>query len=82
MVRLSDGPKPEPIDLGPATNVQLTRSQSNPGQWHLTVELEKGVVLKGYGGSGHRVICTCKGFSNHKRCWHVAFMAGEEESDV
>lgn len=82
MVRISaSANRPEPIELGSANNIMLTRSQSNPGQWHMTAELEKAVVLKGYGGSGRTIICTCRGFQNHKKCWHIAWLAGEDTDD-
>jgi hypothetical protein len=62
--------RPEPVDLGEAKRVKATMSTSSPGLFHFTIELEKPVIFKRYGGEV-TILCTCKGFTNHRKCWHV-----------
>jgi len=62
--------RPEPIDLGAAKRVKATHSQSSPGTFHFTIELEKPVIFKRFGGEV-TILCTCRGFINHRKCWHV-----------
>lgn len=68
--------RPDPIDLGKAKRVAMAHSQSSPGHFHFTIELEKAVITKRFGEV--TILCTCKGFQNHRKCWHVAAMIGEE----
>jgi hypothetical protein len=74
MVRIET--RPTPIDLGDAEQVIISHSASNPGQFHVTVKLNKPVVVKRFGGEVD-VLCSCRGFQNHRKCWHVAFLVGE-----
>jgi hypothetical protein len=70
------------IELGPASQVTISHSTSSPGQFHVTVKLEKPVMVKRFGGEV-QVLCSCRGFQNHRKCWHVAhpLMADDEEEE-
>lgn len=67
---------PEPIDLGEAKQAIISHSQSSPGKFHITVELEKPVIVKRFGGEV-TILCSCPGFQNARRCWHVAWLNDE-----
>jgi hypothetical protein len=82
MVRLNvSGEEPEgtAIELGPAKQVIIAHSSSRPGQFHVTVELEEPVIVKRFGGEV-TIVCSCPGFQNHRKCWHVAFLGEENVS--
>lgn len=78
MVKLNT--QPEPIDIGGATEAILCHSTSSPGKFHIAVKLEKPVIVKRFGGEV-TILCSCPGFMNHRKCWHVAWLNGEEERD-
>lgn len=77
MVRINT--RPEIIPLGAAEKVTLTRSASTPHIYHITVKLESPVVRPGFGIKESTIVCTCKGFINHKKCFHATAMADEFE---
>lgn len=75
MVTIKGGP-PEPIELGAADDVLIAHSNSMPGQFHVAVKLQKPVHTKRFGSTEY--VCSCRGFQNHRKCWHVAWLAGED----
>jgi len=79
MVKLTGGSHPEPIDVGGASQAILCHSTSSPGKFHIAVKLEKPVFTKRFGEITY--VCSCPGFMNHRKCWHVAWLNDEEEHD-
>lgn len=79
MVRLS-GPSSPGIELGEAKQITAFHSSSSPGTFHFTMELSEPAVFKRFGGEV-TILCTCKGFFNHRKCWHVAAVAGDDLDD-
>ena len=67
---------PTSFPLGGAEEVYITRSKTTPNVYHLTVVLETPLAIKGFGAQDFDIICTCKGFVNHKKCWHIEHAAG------
>jgi hypothetical protein len=62
-----DGPT---FDLGAAKEVFASHSKTNPGSFHVTVALDKPVIFKRFGGEPLTILCSCRGFQNHRKCWH------------
>lgn len=54
-------------DLGPG-RVYQARSSSDPMRVHMTVLLD--TPLTNTRGT-FEAVCTCPGFTNHRKCWHV-----------
>lgn len=83
MVKLnlaSEGDKEGPfIDLGEAKQVIMAHSSSSPGKFHFAVELADPVVVKRFGGEVTK-LCSCPGFHNHRKCWHVSLL-GEQDNE-
>lgn len=77
MVKLGDS-NPVPIELGSAKRVIATHSKTSPGTFHFTMELEQPVLFKRFGGEVS-ILCTCKGFTNHRKCWHCDHIQIDEE---
>lgn len=86
-INLSNGPEDSgpTIDLGEAIDVFASHSKSSPGSFHVTVALAKPAIFKRFGGEV-TIICSCRGFQNHRKCWHkeemvyrVSEAAPEEE---
>lgn len=76
MVKLNATAKTS-IELGEAEQVSISHSTSSPGQFHVTVKLKKPVMVKRFGGEV-TLLCSCKGFQNHRKCWHVAYLLDDE----
>jgi hypothetical protein len=81
MVRIAGSPDEQGsavgIDLGKASKVMAFHSKTSPGTFHFAMQLEEPVMFKRFGGEVD-VLCTCKGFHNHRKCWHIAVVAGED----
>lgn len=79
MVRIEGTPDEQStgvgIDLGKASKVMAFHSKTSPGTFHFAMKLEEPVMFKRFGGEVD-VLCTCKGFHNHRKCWHIAIIAG------
>lgn len=84
MVKIKGTPNDEGsaagIDLGSAAKVMAFHSASSPGTFHFTMRLEEPVMFKRFGGEVD-LLCTCRGFMNHRKCWHIALVAGEDTDD-
>lgn len=85
MVRITGTPDEQGvavgIELGAASQVMAFHSKTSPGTFHFAMKLAAPVMFKRFGGEVD-LLCTCRGFHNHRRCWHIAALAGEEtESD-
>jgi len=72
--------RPEPIDLGEAKSIKAFHSKSSPGTFHFTMELAKPVIFKRFGGEV-TILCTCPGFTNHRKCWHVEEWDLDEDAE-
>ena len=82
MVRLNLGNEtPESggqfIELGPADKIIMAHSSSSPGTFHFAIALADPVVVKRFGGEV-TYLCSCPGFHNHRKCWHVAWLMEDE----
>ncbi|MCA1800017.1 MAG: SWIM zinc finger family protein [Actinobacteria bacterium] len=81
MVRIEGTPTDEGsaagVDLGKAAKVMAFHSTSSPGTFHFTMKLEEPVMFKRFGGEVD-LLCTCRGFQNHRKCWHIAVVGGED----
>ena len=81
MVRLGGGKEASPgVELGKASEIVAFHSASSPGTFHFTMVLEEPAIFKRFGGEV-TVLCTCKGFFNHRKCWHVAAVTGDAIGD-
>lgn len=82
MVRLntSSAEQSPGIDLGQASEVVAFHSKTSPGTFHFTIVLATPAIFKRYGGEV-QVLCTCKGFQNHRKCWHIAAVAGQDSDE-
>jgi len=78
-INLSDNAKgpSTPVELGDAVRVIASHSNSRPGMFHFTMKLSEPVVFKRLGSEPVEEICTCPGFMNHRKCWHIAYLSGE-----
>ena len=84
MVRIEGLPSDEGlgsigVDLGSA-KVMAFHSKTSPGTFHFAMKLEEPVMFKRFGGEVD-LLCTCKGFHNHRKCWHIAVVAGEDTTN-
>lgn len=60
----------KPTFLCNAGAVYMTPSSSEAGLTHFTILMETG-----------EVICTCKGFVNHEKCWHADYVSGLSQEE-
>ena len=58
--------RPPMRDLGDG-KAFITTSASNPMQRHITVVLDTPLAMS---NGLHEVVCSCRGWINHKHCWH------------
>jgi len=78
MVRLDGAANEQPgIDLGTAKSITAYHSKTSPGTFHFVIEFDEPVIFKRFGGE-ITVLCTCKGFHNHRKCWHVSLAIGTD----
>jgi hypothetical protein len=81
MVKVNMGSqRPEPIEVGDAEKVILSHSESSPGTFHISVKLSEPVMVKRFGGEV-TALCSCRGFMNHRKCWHLAWLVGEDSDE-
>jgi len=80
MVRLGGKDASPGVELGKASEVVAYHSSSKPGTFHFTFVLEEPAIFKRFGGEV-TILCTCPGFFNHRKCWHVAATVGDDISD-
>jgi hypothetical protein len=59
--------KPQGTYVGDGS-VWKIRSNSDPFTWYFTVLIPSAI---GSDSEFDEVVCSCKGFQNAKKCWHV-----------